>query len=235
MLSLNGMLNGLTASLVVVFATVFSIIFMIKAIKMDTKILKYGALMGLFAGLLWIGPMCDFISLFLTDNHIDNSYQQYGILSYMWVAPSLFCSIYVGAETMITDQKRKKMILIIYGILGVLFEVVLFTTSDSTFTFMVIEGDLIDAQFVYFSPAFILIAFFLISVVWLGGIGTLRKAIKSTGNVRKNFLYLSLALNLFVVVAVFDAFLPAGVMGMLYIVRFGMVICAWSMYIALKN
>ncbi|MHA1292273.1 MAG: hypothetical protein ACTSQJ_06345 [Promethearchaeota archaeon] len=189
--------------------------------------------MGFFAGLLWLGPACDFLSLLFTNHHIDNKEQLYGILSYMWVGPTLICAMYLGAEILIPE--KKKIILVIYIVLGLIFEIILFIDRKNIFKFVneEITSDLIDSQFVYFSPAFILIAIFLISIILFNGIGTLSKALQSTGDIRKKFLYLSFAFNLFVLVAVFDAFIEAG--GILYIARFGMILCAWSMYMALKG
>lgn len=234
MLSINGMLNGITALLVVVFATLFGIIYLIKSIRLKANILKYGALMGMFAGWLWLGPTVDFLYQLINGINMDNSQQAYGILSYMWVGPTLICAMFVGTSTIIPEKKmRRRIILIFYTVTASIFEVVLFIDRASTFTFTVEPNDLIDAQFVYLSPAFLMIAFFLISVLLFCGIGSIHKARQSTGVIKKNFLLLALAFNLFVIVAVFDAFIQSG--GILYIVRLGMIICAFSMYYALKT
>ena len=57
-------------------------------------------------------------------------------------------------------------------------------------------------------------------------------SLQSIKRVRFQILLLMLFI-LFVVVAVFDAFIVAG--GILYIVRLGMILCAWTMYSALKG
>jgi len=53
--------------------------------------------MGGFAGLLWLGPCSDFLCKIFLNQNI-SPVELYGILSYMWVAPSLIMSIYIGTE-----------------------------------------------------------------------------------------------------------------------------------------
>lgn len=227
-LDLFGLLDGITASLIVIFSVVFAVIVYYKAIKMDASLLKNGALMMSFAGLLWLGPTCEFFSIWLFGHHL-NPVELYGILSYMWVAPALVLAMYIGAELMLPDQK--KIVLIIYSILGVIFELFLFLDTTNSFEFT-LSGGLVDAKFVYGHPTFILIAIFLISVFILNGIGAIRNAFAAKGEIRIKFISMALAFVLFVVVGTFDALLTPG--PLLYIMRMGMIACAFLLYKALK-
>ncbi|MFX1375996.1 MAG: hypothetical protein ACFFA0_09310 [Promethearchaeota archaeon] len=234
LLGLNGYLNGCTALLVVVFCASLAIGFYIRAIKLDAKLLKWGAGMGLFAGLLWLGPTTDFLLVLTTENHISYYFNtsMYGVLSYIWVGPSFICGIYVGSE--LIAPEKKKALFALFIPLAITFTIVLIIDQENTFTFTTNEGDLIDSQFVYLSPSFILISIFLTFILVFNGLGALNKATKTTGEIRKRFLYLTFTFFLFVVVAVFDAFIDASVFEILYIVRLSMICCAWSTYLALK-
>jgi len=234
LLDIYGWFNGLTALLVVIFATIFGTIFAFRAKKLNANLLKYGALMGIFAGFLWMAPMIDFLFMAITQGHLTQvmDIRMYGVLSYMWVGPAFLCAMYVGLELQYPD--KKKIFFAFFIPLCIIFEIVLFVDASNTFKFSEESTvDLIDSTFQYTSPAFIMIAIFLLFIFLLNGIGALRKAAQSTGDIRKNFLYLAVSFNLFIIVAVFDAFIPAG--SILSIARLGMIVCAWSMYLALKG
>lgn len=233
MLDIYGWLNGLTAILVVIFAITFGLTFLFRARKLNADLLKYGAFMGIFVGLLWLGPTIDFLFMVFTNDHLTQAMprEMYGVLSYMWVAPAFLCAMFVGLE--LQYPEKKKIFFAFFIPISIIFEVILFIDAANTFYFNTIEGDLLDSRFKYTSPGFIMIGIFLLFIFLLNGMGALRKAAQSTGDIRKNFLYLALSFNLFIIVAVFDAFIPAG--SILSIVRLGMIVCAWSMYLALKG
>lgn len=234
MLSLNGWLNGGTAALVVIFSGVFSIIVLIKSIREKSTILTFAALMGLFAGLLWLGPATDFFTILVTQSNLDNSSGLYGILSYTWVFPASFCAVYLGSELMMLEHKN--LFLGVIAIIGIIFEFFLFNFTMNVFVFHPPETagqNLIDSNFVYGSISFILIAVFLAFVFFLCGLGTLIMAKKSTGVIRQKFLLLSSSFNLFIIVAIFDSlFAPLGI---LFLVRLGMIACAFLLYYGVKS
>src|SRR4030042_2278242 len=101
----------------------------------------------------------------------------------MWVAPSLIMAMYIGTELMIPN--KKKIILIFYTILGIIFELFLFLDTKNSFEFRrSSSGELIDAKFVYGHPTFVLVAFFLISILVINGFGSMRQSFKTTGMIR---------------------------------------------------
>jgi hypothetical protein len=233
-LSTKGLLDGITALTVVLLGALFASIMYFRARKLDAKLLKHGALMGLFSVFLWMGPALDFLSMVFTGQNLEPRWL-YGIISYMWVAPAIIMAMYTGSEIMVPE--KKKLIVCIYIVIGVIFEILLFIDGfyfqgENTFKFQnKAAGDLIDVSFQYFSPTFFLIAFFLVSVFIFDGLGALIKAFQSTGVIRTRLLFLSFTFFLFVIVAIFDAYFTIEI---IYIFRLLMILCAITMYQSLK-
>jgi hypothetical protein len=233
MVSLIGWLDGLTASAVIIMAIIFGILSYYQSKKLEAKLLGIAGIMIFFSGLLYLGPFIDFMSLLITGNNMNNSFGLYGILSYMWITPALIPALYLGAEMIIPQKKW-----IIVGItlaLGIVFELFLFIDTANTFDFILINPgeDMIDASFNSLSPAFFLAAGFLIAVlIFLGG-GFAIKAKQATGELRKKFIYLSIAFITFVASGIFEALLSPGIG--LFFVRTGMIIYAAFTYIGLKT
>ena len=235
-LSLLGWLDGLTSTIIIIFGFIAASIILIKAIKMNARILKYGAIMSYFSVLLWLGPTIDFITILLTGTNLDNTIGGglYGLLSYMWVAPAIITAMYLGAELLIPS--KKKTIIIIYIIIGIVFEFFLFFDTENSFIFTLPPDGpgtaLIDSRFNSRSITFLLVGVFLASLVALNAIGSIREAYKSTGVVRKKFIALAIVFIVFVGVAIVDAYLQAGFI--LFISRTAMIIVAVLLYVALK-
>ena len=231
--SLYGLLDGITATCIVLFGIIFAIIVYYKAKKMEAKLLIYAGLMGGFASLLWLGSCSSFISVMVFGGHL-KPIGLYGILGYMWVAPAAIIGLYIGAELMLPE--KKKIIVIIFAILSIIFELLLFLDFLFYDPMKSIEyeivGSSIDSNFVYGHPIFILIVIFLVSVLLLNGIGSMHKAIQSTGVVRKKFLLMAITFIIFVIVAALDSLLSPG--PALFIARMGMIVCAFLLYFALK-
>jgi len=238
-LELIGFLDGLTALIIIAFGFIAASIMYYKAYKMNAKFLQLGAIMSVFAVLLWLGPTIDFLTILLTQNNLDNSAGLYGILSYMWVPPALITALYLGSVML--APKSKTIILIIYSIIGVIFELLLFLDTANAFIFtdpfpptidFVSGTQLIDSRFNSSHPIFYLIAIFLVSLVALNGVGSLRQAAKSPGVIRKKSMGMATVFFLFPIVAIIDAYLPAG--PILFVSRSGMIVIAVFMYLALK-
>lgn len=209
-LSLEGWLNGITALSVVIIDVIFGIYILYKSRKLNATLLTYAGGTVFFTGMLWLGPTSDFLTILLTQSNMSPSWL-YGMLSYMWIAPAVFFAMYIGAELLFPE--KKKVVLVIYLILGILFEILLFTNLEGSFvyTIPVVSGEnIIDTSFDYGYPTFILIVVFILSVFFLNGIGFLRKALQSTGNIKRKFLSLSIGFLLFSIAAVFDSVVPPG-------------------------
>lgn len=232
MVSLNGWLDGGSALAIVIFTVACCVIFLYRSKKLDLRLIAIAGIMILSVGLIYTGPSADLMSLILTDTNLQPT-QLYGLIAYVWVAPALICGMYIGAELLMPH--RKKIILAVYIVLGVLFEYFLFFDTANTFNFTTpapLSGDLIDSQFRLTSPTFILTAIFLLSVLLFNGVGFLQKARQQEGKIRRNFTLLALAFIIFTVTGALDAFVPAG--AGLVAVRIGMIVITVLLYYGLK-
>ncbi len=234
MLSVLGWLDGGTAAGVIIFACFIGLLCLYHARKLEAKLLYYAGFTIFFIGLLYLGPFADLMSILITGKNLNNSYGLYGILSYMWVAPALVLAMYIGAQLL--TPKNKLLVVVIYLMLGIVFEFFLFFYTMNSFTFAnpeVSGTDLIDSSFNRSSPTFMLIAVFLVSVVFFNGIGFLSKARKSIGVVKKKFYSLSLGFIVFSICGAFDSLVTPGIG--LVVVRIGMISSIVFMYYGLKT
>jgi len=152
----------------------------------------------------------------------------------MWVAPALICGMYIGAELMIPE--KKKLILGIYLVFGIIFELFLWFDTNNSFIFILpanLGENIIDVRLNRRHPTFFLIAFFLLSVLIFNGFGFLFKSIKSTGILRKKFLYLSLGWIVFVSAGALDSLTAPGIG--LFLVRIVMMSSSIFWYLGLKE
>ncbi len=201
-----GLLDGLTASGIILSATIFALLSLYKSIKLKAKLLTWAAFTMLFIGFLWLGPFIDFILIIFFETNMP-SYELYSLLSYMWVAPALAVSMYLGGSLLI--PKKKWFLVGGTLVLGIIFEYFLWFHTTDSFTWVLLNPgqELIDASFVRTHPTFLLIAFFLIISLIFLGFGFLLKAKQATGELRKKFIYLALGFIIFVVCGALDSIL----------------------------
>ncbi len=231
--SMTFWLEGLTASSVITVGIILGLISIIKGRKLKAKLLTVLGLAIFFIGFLYLGPATDFLTVIITESNITSDiwgYGFYGILSYLWIAPALVLAMYIGGELLI--PKKKWIIVIIYLVLGIIFEYFLFFQTDNTFDIDLVPGEIIDSSFVTLYPTFLLMAFFILSILIFHGIGFLTKAIKSTGVLRKKFLLLGIGFIIFSVAGAGDALVNPGIG--LVIVRLAMISSIILMYLGLK-
>jgi hypothetical protein len=232
-LSPIGWLNSLTGSGVVIFGCIFGLFFIYKSKQSNAKLLFYTGFLTIFVSLLYLGQFIDFIVILITGKNL-NPYQLYAILCYMWVAPAVIFGFYLGAEILIPD--KKKIIIVIYSIIGVIFELFLWLDINNSFIFRLPSHpgeDIIDVSFNRSSPTFILIAFFLLSALIFNGFGFLYRSFQSTGVIRRKFLYLSIGWILFALAGALDSLTAPGVG--LFLVRVTMMSSSWFWYFGLKE
>ena len=232
MVSELGLLDGLTASLIILSSTTFGLLSLYKSIKMKAKLLTIAAMTMFFVGCFWLGPTIDFFMVLLTETNI-TPIKFYALFSYLWVAPALLFSMWLGGELLF--PKKKWIIVGIYLILGIVFEYFLWFQTYESFIFTPPSspGDLIDASFVRTHPTFLLVAFFLVSVLVFLGIGFAIKAKQSTGQLRRKFIYLSIGFTIFVICGALDSILTIPVA--IGVVRVVMATFAGFMYLGLKT
>lgn len=232
MVSTIGYLDGLTATGIILSSVIFGILSFYHARKLQAKLLGVAGVMMILIGLLWLGPFTDFILISTTGKNISPIYV-YTWLSYMWVAPAIIIAMYLGSELLVPE--KKKVIMIFYAILGIIFELYLFFDWANVFTYTLNNPgqDTIDSSFQRTSPAYWIIMFFLISTFIFEGIGFAIKAKQATGEIRKKFRYLSIAFIVFVVCGALDSIIPPGVA--IGFVRVVMMTFALWMYLGLKT
>lgn len=226
-------LEGLTASSVISVGIILGLISIFKARKLKAKLLTVLGLAIFFIGFLYLGPATDFLTVIITGFNLNSVIWGrgiYGILSYLWIAPALVAAMYIGGELLI--PKRKWVIVIIYLVLGIVFEYFLWFHTAETFEIDILPGEIIDSSFVTLYPTFLLMALFIVSILIFHGIGFLAKSIKSTGVLRKKFLLLGIGFIVFSVAGAGDALVNPGIM--LVIVRLAMISSIILMYLGLK-
>ncbi len=181
-----------------------------KAKKYNVRLLISGALTMIFVGFLWLGPTVDFLSLLITGKNLTPIYI-YGLLSYMWVAPAIFCAMYFGAE--LNFPKKKWYIVGFYTVLAIIFEFFLWFDTANVFNITLNNPgqDVIDARFKRTHINYYIIAFFLVSSFVFVVIPFIIKAIKSSGIIRKKFTFLATGYAIFVVAGTVDSLFAPGV------------------------
>ncbi|MBY9019740.1 MAG: hypothetical protein KGD67_01685 [Candidatus Lokiarchaeota archaeon] len=234
MLTVFGWIDGITASGVVIFGFIFGFFFLYKARKSSAKILTVLGLVNILAGLMYLGVFTDFLVVLATGTNLDNSYGLVGILSYVWFAPVMILALYIGAELLV--PKRKWYLIAIVIVMCILFETLFFLDPLGTFNFVdpPVPGELlIDYNVNMFTPAGILMAILLLTVLIVLGFGFLIKSFQSTGVLKKKFFFLSMGSICFCIFGMLEGLSEPGLM--VIFVRIGYLISFWLMYYGLKD
>lgn len=223
-------LNGITVTGTFAFSIIIGILFIYKSRKTGVILLSYSGFMIFFAGLMFLGPIVDFISLIFTGYNLDNGL--YAILSYIWTAPLVITAIYIGAELIMPDYQR--LLLFIFTVLSLIFVLFIILDPLSQFEFIIPLGyNIVDSNFIFGRESFIIILCFLISILIINGIGILLKGLKSKGLIRKRFIILSISFDSYIIYAVFDTIFPHG--PVVFIARILMISSPLLLYFGLKE
>lgn len=234
MLTEFGWIDGISASGVVIFGFIFGFFFLYKARKSGAKILTILGYVNILAGLMYLGVFTDFLVVLATTTNLDNTTGLVGILSYIWFAPVMILALYIGAELLI--PKKKWYFLFIIIVVCILFEILFLLDPMSTFNFVdppVLGASLIDYNVDLFTPAGIIMAILLLTVLIILGFGFLIKSFQSSGVLRKKFLFLSLGAICFCIFGLLEGLTEPGLM--VIFVRMGYLVSFWLMYYGLKD
>ena len=234
MLILEGWIDGITASGVVIFGIIFGLFFLYKSRKSGAKILTILGIVNILAGLMYLGVFTDFLVVLVTENNLDNTTGLVGILSYIWFAPIIILAIYIGVELLM--PKKKWYIMILIFILSAIFEFFFILDPMGTFNFVdpVNPGEtLIDYNVNMFTPAGIIMAILLLTVLIVLGFGFLIKSFQSTGILKKKFFLLSIGFFGFCIFGLLEGLTELGIM--LIFIRTGYLISFWLLYYGLKT
>jgi hypothetical protein len=232
MVNINAFIDGLSAMGILFSSVLFGLYTLYKAKKTGANLLYFAGATMIFVGFLWLGPTSDFLSLLITNHNLARPHY-YGWLSYLWVAPAVLCAMYLGSELL--APQAKYYIAGIYLVLGIIFEILLFTDPINAFEVKqyITQEELINVGFSMGHPTFILIAIFLISALIFLGFGFAYKAKQSVGILRRKFAYLSIGFTIFVFVGALDSILD--ILFLVGIVR--LIMCTFSlwMYLGLRT
>jgi len=234
LLSNVGWINGISSMSVLICGCIFGLFCLYKSKKIKAKLLFYLGLAAICAGLGQLGPSCDFLTILFTGKNMDNTYCLISILSFIWLPFCILFAMYLGAELLIPG--KKKIIVFIYMVLGIVFELIIFLNPYDSFSFIYPETpgeNLIDDSMDLLSPAGILTLVFALSGLLFIGFGFLYKTIQSTGTLRKKFLLLSTGMFLYIIFAALDGLTTPGIG--LIIVRIPEITGFWFMYFGLKD
>jgi hypothetical protein len=230
-----GWSNGITASGVFLFSCLFGLFFIYKSLKRKSRLLFMLGLVYFCAGLVYIGDTLDFITVLVTSENIANPMVYIGLLNWMWFPGAVVPAMYIGAELIV--PKQKWIIIIVYLVLGIVFEVFLFLDPTAAITFDIPTDipptDLINDNLVFESIPSLIALVFLLSILLFLGIGFLSKGIKSSGDIKKKFFSLSAGAFIYTIGAVFDGLLEPGFY--LIFVRAAMILSAFFFYYGLKE
>ncbi len=231
-LDLIGWLDGLTALAIIVSSVTFGIVCVIKGTRSNAKLLTYAGIMTLCIGSFWLGPTTDLFMWLLFEIHITPP-EIYGLLSYTMIGPGVVIVAIIGGE--LIAPSKKKTLIVIMSISGIIFEIFLwgFTTSSFKPFETPALGRLLDASFNTHYYTFFLIAFFLVYLLIFVATGFAVKAKKSIGILRNKFIYMAIAFYIFVITGLFDALLDPGIA--IGIVRLFMCSFSVLMYLGLKT
>ncbi|MHA1726767.1 MAG: hypothetical protein ACTSXH_18330 [Promethearchaeota archaeon] len=234
MLNSFGWIDGITSSFVVIFGIIFGSFFIYRARKLKAKLLIYLGADSIFAGLMFFGVFLDFLSVLIVGQNLPNVLGLVGLLSYIWYAPTIIVSIYIGVELLL--EKNNWLILLIFIILSIIFEVLIFLYPLESFNFIYPENTespeiLIDYNINLFSVAGILMAILLFSLLFFLGFGFLRRAVQTSGIMRKKFLLLSLGSFSFCIFGLFEGVTVPGIA--IIFIRIGYLSSFWLFYFGL--
>jgi len=185
------------------------------------------------SSLTYLGVSLDFFTIILTGFNIDNSNGFQALITYLWTPPIVILAIYIGAEIVI--KKNKIPFLLIFGILGLVYEVIIFLNPfNSLISTNEVSGEkLIHTNIIFGTPLFFIMGFFMISIVILVDVSLLLRGLKSKGIIRKKYLMLSVGFTTYQLITSFDAFSYPGVF--LIIIRGSIFVCFLIWYLALKE
>ena len=234
-LEINGWIDGITASGVVLLGIIFGLFFIYKSRKTGAKLLLYLGLANMLAGLMFLGVFIDFLLVLTLEQNIENN-GMVAILSYIWFAPAMITAMYIGAKLLI--PKIKLHILSIVMVISIFFEIVIFMYPLSSFNFnpeppLVPTENLIDYNVNLLTPAGMLMGVLLLLVLIFLGLGFLFKGLKSSGEIRKKFLFLSAGSLCFCIFGLLEGLIVPGIL--VIFVRVGYLSSFWFMYLGLKN
>ena len=239
MVSSTGMIDGFLAIVIVVLCILIGIFSILKS---KTTLQKITGIVIICMGLTMLGPMIDFFTLLATNINTE-LWEIYPILGYIWILPILVLGVIMGAEAILPG--KKKLLIIISALLGIIFEIVLFYTVMNEDPMVFIKSDtsilnpnesLLNMRIIIEEMlGIILIVSMIICLVMIfiiDGIGFMQKAGESSGVIKNKFILISLGWILFIVFGVIDSIIDLG--DLISIPRMLIIISAGCLYLGTR-
>jgi len=237
MLASEGWINGIVASVCFIFAFILGIGIIYQGRKSGAKLLSYMGVSIFFSAFFWIIACFDFFSILFFGINLTLPTHLMGIITFFFSPLITIISMYIGGELLIPE--KKKIILLLFLILGFIFELIIFLNPNDTFyiSIPIISGT--DIIYVYFnSNNFVIILLYFIfsfsGFIFLG-FGYFIKSIHSKAVIKKKFFFLSLGYFLFLGFPLIRSLiLRVGFIIPIYYVRIGMVSSFFFFYYGLR-
>ncbi len=230
LLSEVGWADGISATFLVIFFTIFGIYLLFESKTKNFKLLIVLGFTLIFCGFLFLYRFLDFMFIIIEGGNIDIIYVP--IIGWVWIAPLTISVMYIAS--MLLKPERKSLILSIYILLGIVYEIILFVdTENSAFIDLPdFPGQkLYDANFEIFTPCFLMVIIFVLSICLFFGIGILIKAINSPKEIKKKFSFLSTGVFLLIIFILLDALIPLSPLIILF--RSGIIVGVFFIYFGL--
>ena len=212
-LSLEGWIDGVTAIGIVFFGLLLGSYLFYESKKSNVKLIFHLGVPTIFAGLMFLGVSCDFMTIIITNDNLDAPNVLVPLLSYMWFAPVVIFSLYLALE--LHALKRKWFIagMFLFTILSIIFEIIIFLDPINSFAIVIPEDPsdvLIDYNVNIVSPAGIILTTIFISLLFILGFGFMYKAIQASNFIRKKYLFLSIGNFSFIISGILEGLAVPG-------------------------
>ena len=227
---LSGLIGSATLGTLIGFCT-FGVYFYYISKKTNIKLLSIMGLSLFFAGFSYLGICVDFFSVITTGDNINIILLAFLIWPFVPIA--FIIGFYVSAEILV--PKKKILLVIIYVIICVIFELSIFldTLGNITFIEPTIPGEeLIDDSLTIGSPASLIGIIFTLTGFFFNGFGLLFKGVRSSGVVGRKYKQLAIGYLILNLSALLDFI---GIAEILVIVRVASLISVWFFYLGLRE
>jgi len=208
-LSEFGLIFGVSIVAMLTICWSFGITFFIKAKKTHAKLLIYASFALIFFGLAFLPELCDFLTILITGENIDNSSGFLGAFGWLWLPFMYLMGIFLATE--IFELKKKQLIKITYITVGVIFE--LFIIFDLKNAIIYDNPSYSGERIIYYNfaenhPLYYLFLFYFASIIIFCVIGGLIKGIKTKGIIRRKYFLFSLSYFLIKLLGTITAIIP---------------------------
>jgi hypothetical protein len=232
-LSLFGWAIGLLAVFSVIFNGMFGTWIIYRSRKLNANLLTIMGLAIIFTGLGYLGVLIDFLTMLTTETHMNKLL--FAQISYSLSAVYVFLYLYIYAKLMIQEKIRKYFISF-YLTLTILILIIIFIDPINSFN-ITLPGEpnevLMQSSLAFMSPAFFLGMFVLISIFIFCVIGYFYKSMKSSGILRKKYLYLSIGYMFWTIGGSVEGLMSSGIF--IIFVRISMSISALFYYFGIRE